>query len=70
MSDPASTDGQTDKLERNENRIPSPLKLSLLRRVRNAWLKVLILVTSHILGALQTLAKIDPDLSVSPAASR
>lgn len=67
MPDPASTDGQTSLREiRTES---SPLKLSLLWRVRNAWLKVLILVTSHILGALQTLANIHLDCGVNSAAS-
>lgn len=67
MLDPSNTDGQTILREiRTES---SPLKLSLLWRVRNAWLKVLILVTSHVLGALQALAKIHLGCGVNPAVS-
>lgn len=67
MPDPASTDGQTSSREIRAEF--SPLKLSLLWRVRNAELKV-ILVTSHILGALQTLAKIYLDCGVHSASQR
>lgn len=59
MLDPASSNGQAGLREiRTES---SPLKLSLHQGVRNAWLKVLLLVISHSPCALETLAKIHLD---------